>query len=224
LSNVHTYTGATTIESGMLALTGNGSIANSPSINVFLDALFDVSGRTGGGMTIASGQTLSGKGAVKGNLTLTGGAKLKPGDSIGSMTFSNSLTLSAGSITTLEISKAPIENDVVNVLGNLTYGGTLMVTNISGIAPAAGDSFHLFNTVSPANSFSSLVLPPLGANLTWDTNSFNLNGTLTVISTAPPVFGSVATLGDGNFRLTFSGPTGQDSTNFAPAPTSRCCR
>jgi hypothetical protein len=59
------------------------------------------------------------------------------------------------------------------------------------------------------------------------TSGLYVNGTLAVISTAPPAFGSVVTLGDGNFRLTFSGPTGQDyelcaSTNFALTPVTLC--
>ena len=225
LSNAHTYSGATTVESGTLALIGNGSIASSASINISADALLDVSGRTGGGMTLASGQTLSGNGAVNGNLTLASGAKLAPGNSIGSMMFSNSLTLSAGSTTMLEISKAPLANDLVNVLGNLTYGGTLVVTNPGAVTLTAGDSFPLFNALARASSFNSLVLPPLGTNLMWDTNGFIVSGTLAVISTAPPAIDSVATLGDGNFRLIFSGPTGQDyelraSTNLALLPVT----
>jgi hypothetical protein len=153
------------------------------------------------------------------------GAKLAPGNSIGSMMFSNSLTLSAGSTTMLEISKAPLANDLINVLGNLTYGGTLVVTNPGAVMLTAGDSFPLFNALSHASSFNSLVLPPLGTNLMWDTNGFIVSGTLAVISTAPPAIDSVATLGDGNFRLIFSGPTGQDyelraSTNLALLPVT----
>ena len=153
------------------------------------------------------------------------GAKLAPGNSIGSMMFSNSLTLSAGSTTMLEISKAPLANDLVNVLGNLTYGGTLVVTNPGAVTLTAGDSFPLFNALARASSFNSLVLPPLGTNLMWDTNGFIVSGTLAVISTAPPAIDSVATLGDGNFRLIFSGPTGQDyelraSTNLALLPVT----
>jgi autotransporter-associated beta strand protein len=223
LSNAHTYTGVTTIESGTLALIGNGSIANSTGINISAAALLDVSGHAGGGVTLASGQTLSGNGAINGNLSVGSGAKLAPGNSIGALTFSNSLTLSAGSTTTLEISKAPVANDVVNVLGTLTCGGTLVVTNISGLMLAAGDSFQLFNALSHASSFSNLVLPPLGSNLAWDTNGITVSGTLVVISTAPPGFSSVVPLGDGNFRLTFSGPTARDyelrsSTNLMLTP------
>jgi autotransporter-associated beta strand protein len=225
LTNVQTYTGITTIESGTLALVGVAAIAGSPGIDVSFDALLDVSGRTGGGLTLASGQTLSGNGAVKGNFTVASGAKLSPGNSFGTLTFSNALTLSAGSLTTLEISHAALAHDQLNVQGNLLRGGTLVVTNLGGNSLAAGDSFPLLNTPSLTGSFNSLVLPPLGPNLAWDTNTFNDNGTLSIISTLPPVFGTVATLGDGNFRLTFTGPTGQDyeiraSTNLALVPVT----
>jgi hypothetical protein len=61
--------------------------------------------------------------------------------------------------------------------------------------------------------------------LAWDTSGLALNGTLAVISTAPPAFGAVIPLGDGGFRLTFSGPSGQDyelraSTNLALTPVT----
>jgi autotransporter-associated beta strand protein len=209
LTNVHTYTGPTTIESGTLALAGNGSLAGSTNICISLDALFDVSGRGSGGMTLASGQTLGGNGAVKGNISIGSGATLAPGNSIGALTFSNALTLAAGSTNVFEVNSRPARHDQVNVLGNLVLGGTLIVTNIGGNPFAAGDSFQLFNAPSLSGTFGSLVLPPPGANLAWDTNGFALTGTLTVVSTAPPAFGPVTPLADGNFHLTFFGPTGQ---------------
>ena len=81
------------------------------------------------------------------------------------------------------------------------------------------------NAATHAGSFSSLALPPLGAGLAWDTNGFAANGTLAVISTAPMVFNSVVPLNDGNFRLTFSGPTSaayelRASTNLSLAPVT----
>jgi len=96
------------------------------------------------------------------------------------------------------------------VPGRLNRGGALVVTNISGLALAAGDSFPLFNAGILDGLFSGMVFPALGTNLMWDTNSFLISGTLTVISTAPPAFNFVTSLDDGNFRLTFSGPAGQD--------------
>jgi autotransporter-associated beta strand protein len=210
LNQVHTYMGATLIQSGTLALSGSGSIAGSTNLNIFREALLDVGSHTGGGLTLANGQTLSGNGAVNGNLTIGSGAILAAGNPLGTLTFSNSLTLSAGSTTVMEISKSPLANDSVTVLGSLHPGGVLVVTNISGLALSAGDSFPLFNAGTVEGSFSSLVFPALGTNLVWDTNSFLISGTLAVISTRPPAFNAVTALGDGNFRLTYSGPAGRD--------------
>jgi autotransporter-associated beta strand protein len=96
LGKAHTYTGATSIEAGVLALTNSGSIANSANIIISAGALFDVSGRTGGAMTLAGGKIISGYGSVKGDFIVGSGGKLAPGGSIGTLTFSNSLTLAAG--------------------------------------------------------------------------------------------------------------------------------
>ncbi|HEY4416715.1 MAG TPA: autotransporter-associated beta strand repeat-containing protein [Verrucomicrobiae bacterium] len=56
LTNANTYTGNTTINAGRLALSGNGSIANSASIIVAGSATFDVSAVT---FALGSGQVLS---------------------------------------------------------------------------------------------------------------------------------------------------------------------
>ena len=42
----NTYTGNTTISAGTLALSGSGSIANTPSITIATNATFDVSAVT----------------------------------------------------------------------------------------------------------------------------------------------------------------------------------
>jgi autotransporter-associated beta strand protein len=223
LTKAHTYTGATTIETGTLALTNSGSIANSSNINVSAGALFDVSGTTSGSMTLANGKMISGVGSVKGNFTIGSGAKLAPGNSIGTLTFSNALTLAAGCTNIFEISKSPLTNDVARVFGALTSGGKLIVTNIGATALAAGDSFKLFNAAGYSGSFSAFILPALTNTLAWDTSTLNTNGTLKVIAATPPVFNSWALLGDGNFRLNFSGTANQPyeiraSTNIALTP------
>ncbi|MBC8097612.1 MAG: autotransporter-associated beta strand repeat-containing protein, partial [Akkermansiaceae bacterium] len=225
LANTHTYGGATLVESGTLALVGSGSIASSSGIELSVDGNLDVSGRAGGSLTLASGQTLSGNGAVNGNLTLASGAKLSPGTSIGTLTFSNTLTLSAGSLTTMEIETGPVAHDGILSFDTVTYGGTLLVTNLSGNVLAAGDSFHLFNAPAYSGSFNSILLPTLGTNLAWDVSKLAVNGTIAVVSTAAPAINSVVALGDGNFRLTFSGPFGQDyevraSTNLSLTPVT----
>jgi hypothetical protein len=81
----------------------------------------------------------------------------------------------------MEISKTPQTNDQLIVTGTLTFGGTLVVTNLSGTL-AAGDRFQLFQAGSIAGSFSSSSLPTLSPGLAWNTSNLN-NGLLSVVQT-----------------------------------------
>ncbi len=212
LTKAHTYTGATTIETGTLALTNSGSIANSSTINVLAGALFDVGGTTSGSMTLASGKRISGAGSVKGNFVVGGGATLSPGtNGIGALTFNNSLTLAAGSTSLFEISKSPLTNDVAKILGALTNGGTLIVTNVGLAALANGDSFKLFDAASYSGGVANVVPPPLPAGLGWNTSALNTNGTLSVVVVTKPLIASAVMSGDG-FMLMGTG--GVANANF----------
>ena len=186
LTKAHTYTGATTVETGTLALTNSGAIANSSNLVISAGALFDVSGATGSAMTLANGKIISGYGSVKGNFTVGSGAKLAPGSLIGTLTFSNALTLAAGCTNIFEISKAPLTNDVAKVFGALTCGGTVLVTNISGLPLALGDSFKLFNAASYTGSFTNVSLPALTNGLTWNKAALATAGVIAVVSNTPP--------------------------------------
>ena len=214
LTKAHNYSGVTLVESGVLALTNSGAIANSSAISISSGALLDVSGMAGGSMTLAGGKMISGNGSVKGNFTVGSGAILSPGmnGGIGTLTFSNSLTLAAGSANIFEISKSPLTNDVAKVFGALTNGGALIVTNIGAVALTNGDSFKLFSAASYNGAFANVILPPLPAGLGWDTSAVNTNGTLSVVVAAPsPVITSVVVSGDG---LTFTGTGGVANANF----------
>ena len=210
LTKAHTFSGVTTIETGTLALTNSGTLANS-SLVISNGALFDVSGTTGNSMTLASGKKISGFGSVKGNFTVGSGATLAPGGSIGTLTFSNSLTLTAGGTNIFEISKAPLTNDVAKIFGPLTSGGTLIVTNIGATPLANGDTFKLFNAASYGGSFAKLILPALPAGLGWNTNTINTNGTLTVVIATKPVIGGIGISGGG---LALSGTGGVANANY----------
>jgi autotransporter-associated beta strand protein len=181
-SRNHTYSGQTLINVGRLAMTGNASLSNSPLINIASGAVLDVSARTGGSLTFTTGKTLSGSGAINGSITLASGAKLVPGNSLGTLTFSNNLTLAAGSSTTFEITRPPVDNDRLDVLGSLSLGGVLIVTNVSGNALVAGDSFQLFTAPLVTGNFSSVSLPPLSNGLVWNTNTLATDGFIAVVS------------------------------------------
>jgi hypothetical protein len=95
----------------------------------------------------------------------------------------------------MELSKLPLTNDVLNVTGLLTLGGTLSVTNISVNALAAGDSFKLFNAGAYAGNFTVLNPPRPAVNLRWNTNALATNGVLAVVPVPVPVIRSISLAG-----------------------------
>lgn len=212
LTKAHTCSGATTVEAGTLALTNSGSIANSSNIVISAGALFDVSGTTGGSMTLASGKMISGNGSVKGNFTVGDGAFLSPGtNGIGTLNFSNALALAGTSTNLFEIRKTPLTNDVAKIHGPLTNGGVLIVTNIGAVVLSNGDSFKLFNAASYSGAFAKVILPSLPVGLGWNTNALNTTGTISVIVAAKP-FISAISMSTGS--LGFSGTGGIANANF----------
>ena len=200
LNAANTYSGATFITAGTLALTNSGSIASSTNINLANGAIFDVSGTTSHAMTLGSGKMISGDGLVNGNFTVASGATLAPGNNdLGTLTFSNSLTLNTGSKTILNVSHDSQANNVVSVAGAFTLGGSLIVSSADD-PEQPGDSFKLFTAASFAESFSSLALPALAPGFYWDTSTLTNDGTIRVVIETPPLIGSIGVSG-GNFVL-----------------------
>ena len=186
LTKAHSYSGATLVASGVFALTNSGAIANSSNINISAGALFDVTGMPAGSMTLGSGKSIAGFGSVKGNFIIGSGATLSPGGGFGTLTFSNSLSLTAGCTNIFGITKNPLTNDLARIIGTLTNGGTLVVNNIGSTALTNGDNFKLFSAASYSGGFSKLILPALLTGLFWNTNSLNTNGTISVGALTSP--------------------------------------
>ncbi|TPM38102.1 autotransporter domain-containing protein [Mesorhizobium sp. B2-3-4] len=123
LSGINTYTGATTISAGKLALSGSGSIANSSGISV--GGTFDISATTTG----ASVQTLTGAGdVVLGDKTLT--VTAASGDYSGVMSGTGGLTINGGSQT---LSGVNTYTGATNIGG----GTTLTLTGSGSIATSS---------------------------------------------------------------------------------------
>jgi hypothetical protein len=76
--------------------------------------------------------------------------------SIGTLTITNTLTLSVSSTNLMELDKGAGTNDVV-AADTVSYGGMLVVTNLAGTL-AAGDTFKLFTAGSHSNNFAGVVL------------------------------------------------------------------
>ena len=146
ISAVQTYTGATTISLGTLALSGTGSIATSS--NVEDDAIFDISGVNGSGATISS---LSGSGTVQlgsqtltlsnsagsfaGNFVGTGGIVLAAGNETltSASTFTGSTTIAAGATMFLTATDALSDSSRIIDTGTLDVSGV----TTSGLVPSA---------------------------------------------------------------------------------------
>jgi autotransporter-associated beta strand protein len=224
LLGANTYPGNALISAGTLALGPSGSIDNSSNITVAAGATLDVSGRSDQKLTSTSGQTLKGSGTVIGSVTVSSSSTLSPGgpgtNTVGALTVTSNLVLQAGSTTLMELNKAANTNDQVRGLLSVTYGGTLTVTGVGG-AYAAGDIFKLFDAATyNASSFGTINLP---VNVTWNTSQLDVDGTLRVVSVAPPSLSSIVPNVGGTFQLSFSGPAGNNyrvwqTTNLSDVP------
>jgi autotransporter-associated beta strand protein len=160
LSGVNIYSGLTTVSNGTLLV--NGSIISAP--------------------TVRTNATLGGTGIIGGTVIVEAGGILAPGASVGTLTLSNAPTLNGTVLAELDQTNAPTADKLVLTAGTLTYGGSLVVTNI-GPALTNG-TFTLFNAPAYAGSFSSITLPP-GGSLHWITNNLTVNGTITFTNNAP---------------------------------------
>jgi hypothetical protein len=85
----------------------------------------------------------------------------------------------------------------------VTLGGSLTVT-ASGDALAAGDRFKLFNGASYIGSFTTVTLPALTGNLSWDLSQLAVDGTIGVSQELPKL--NISLSGD-SLSLTWSNGT-----------------
>lgn len=205
LTGVNTYTGSTTISNGVLALSagssGDGSIGGSASITIEAGAFLDVTGRSDGTLPLGSGQTLGGNGTLLGALDSSSGGTVAPGNSIGTLTVTNTITLGGTTIMELNRSSVPNCDQLVSSLSSINFGGTLFVTN-AGPRLQANDTFFPFSGKSFPTTFSSLVLPNY---YTWDTSNLGFNGSVRVTGVLPGPSISGIAVADGMVTLNATG-------------------
>ncbi len=110
------FTGNSTGFSGTTTIT-NGKLA--------------VNGTLGGDVEVDAGGTLQGIGTV-GNFTALSGGTVAPGNSIGTLTVTNTVQFDPGSIYAVQITAAG-QTDLIHALGTATLnGGTVSVTSAPG--------------------------------------------------------------------------------------------
>ena len=159
LGGANTYSGTTTVSSGTLLV--NGQIG-------------------AGNVSVLTGGTLGGNGTLGGAVTVAAGGAIAPGNGLGTFTINNTLALAPGSFTSVTIDKTTAASSQVAGLSSLTYGGTLVVTNLAGTLTTS-DAFKLFSSTAYAGTFAAITPAVPGPGLAWNTNTLATDGTLRIV-------------------------------------------
>jgi hypothetical protein len=99
----------------------------------------------------------------------------------GVLTVTNAVSLNGTTLINLNRTNSPNCGELVAT--NITYGGTLTVSNLGPVLHA-GDSFKLFSAPTLAGTFTATNLPATdvgGIVYTW-TDNLSGNGTITLVS------------------------------------------
>ena len=171
LTNGNNYSGGTTVSAGTLAV--NNTVGSATGTNL---------------VAVLLGGTLGGSGFISGPVTVSG--TLSPGNSAGTLTINNNLTLGATALSLFELGGTGSgQYDRVTGIGTLTLDGLVNVTLINSFTPGLGDTFDLFDfSLIDASNFdvnTDLALPSLGGGLDWDVSNFLVNGQIAVIVPEP---------------------------------------
>jgi T5SS/PEP-CTERM-associated repeat protein len=221
---------------GLLQLANSHRFDSSPLVvgdgidAATFDMLLNGAHTFPGGLIVAGNGLLKGSGTITGNLSVNNGGTLAPGETaMGVIAVHGNVALNPGSKTYLKLNALTLAADSLIGITNLTYGGTLQLTNTAG-ALAAGNAFKLFAATNYLGAFDNLLPATPGAGLRWDTNELNVDGVLRVFSTTTPApLLASATAAGGNLTLNASGGIPYDPcylmtcTNFPPAPVDWTC-
>jgi fibronectin-binding autotransporter adhesin len=213
----NTYSGMTGVTNGVLVMTNDTVVSpnSTPYDLQSSNAALDVSAVSGSTLNLSGSQTLMGVGLIRGSVNASG--TVAPGRPTGILTVTNSISLNGTTIIGLNRTNSPKNGRLVAT--NISYGGTLTVTN-GGPALLSGDTFVLFSGAL-SGSFSATNLPALAQGLSWVTTNLNVNGTVSIVGTLIPPHITSFTASGGTSTISGTGglPNGSyyvlSSTNVA---------
>ena len=206
LSGTNTYTGATSISGGLLALVGSGSIATSSGVDVSAGGTFDISGTTGGatittlsgdnsGSVLLGAQTLALSNASStfngiiggaGGLQISGGVETLTGNN----TYTGATTIDGGMLV-VNGSIAPSSLVTAGSSGILAGTGTVGTTMIAdggtlmpGLPGIAGGTLNAIGNLTMASAAAYLAtVAPATASLGKISGNASLGGALEAYGT-----------------------------------------
>jgi autotransporter-associated beta strand protein len=214
LTAANTYSGATNVSAGTLALSDTGTIANSTNIIVgdagSSGAVLDLTAKPN--FTIGATQTLSGIGTVNigAGKTLTIEGTHAPGNSVGTQNVTGNQSYASGSIFAWDLEATTTDPGVV------TNSGSYDQVVVSGDLTGSGAVFQI---ILGTNTFSDAFwnTDKTWTNIFTASNSFDLATIFTTFSGIDVGFSGIVTAGrGGSFAL--SGNT--LSWSAVPEPTS----
>ncbi|MFM8413560.1 MAG: beta strand repeat-containing protein, partial [Planctomycetota bacterium] len=200
LAGDNTYSGSTTVTTGTLLVNGNQSAATGPVL-------------------VATGATLGGTGTVGGATTIATGATLSPGASPGTLSFTQGVTLAAGSQYNWQMLSATGTAGAADAWDLLSVGGSLAIDataadpfrlNLWTLASTAPDVSGPAANFDPAQTYAWTIASAAGGVTGFAADKF-------VVETAAAngTGGFANTFGTGTFSVNLTGNDLQ--LVFAPA-------
>lgn len=190
LNNTNTFTGATTVSNG--AVIVHGALTASP-------------------VTVRANATVGGNGRFGNSLTALGGSAITPGNGIGSpgtLTITNTLTLSGGVTNRFDLSDDPTgtikTNDLIRVFGNLSLSGVNVL------------KFSLLDGL-PGNGVYTLIT--YSGTLSGSLANFSLSGISGTLTNPPGAIAIIVNAVRPPATLTW---TGNGGNNFWDTGTNVC--
>ncbi|HEY4414855.1 MAG TPA: autotransporter-associated beta strand repeat-containing protein [Verrucomicrobiae bacterium] len=166
-----TYSGATIVNAGVLALTGTAALTSSNISLTASNATLDASAI--GGLSLASSQSVTGSGTIIGTVNAGSSTTIIPGGTgvAGALNINGNLNLNGSGVLNFDLAADPTPgggtNDLIIVTGTLNLAGPTVI-NVSG-APANGNNYTLFQYGTFSGNLANLTAP--GYTLSNDTGT-----------------------------------------------------
>lgn len=141
-----TALGVTAITSGSLVVNHTVGTVTAGTVAVNNAGILNVASSLGGagGITVNSGGTVMGVGAISKAITVGNGGTMSPGASIGTLTMTGNYVQQAGG--TMQVELNATQSDLLDITGAATLAGNLNVVQQAGSTVQSGKQYTIIQT------------------------------------------------------------------------------